>query len=113
MTIALDDFGTGYSSLNMLRTLPLDVVKIDRSFIAPLADTPASRNIAHRVIEIAQSLYLEVVAEGVETAEELKILQSMGCELAQGFVISEPLRVPELLEFLSQRASSAGDQKAL
>ena len=113
VTIALDDFGTGYSSLNMLRSLPLDVVKIDRSFVAPLVDAPAARNIAHRVIEIAQSLYLEVVAEGVETDEELRILQSMGCELAQGFVISKPLSVSDLVAFLSQRGAHDGDRHAL
>jgi len=111
VTIALDDFGEGYSSLNVLRSFPLDVVKMDRSFVAPLSDTPAARNIARRVIEIAQALYLEVVAEGVESPEELRILQSMGCELAQGFVIGRPLAVADLLEFLAQRSSHHNDQR--
>jgi diguanylate cyclase (GGDEF)-like protein len=111
VTIALDDFGEGYSSLNVLRSFPLDVVKMDRSFVAPLSDTPAARNIARRVIEIAQALYLEVVAEGVESPEELRILQSMGCELAQGFVIGRPLAIADLLEFLAQRSSHHNDQR--
>ena len=112
VTIALDDFGEGYSSLNVLRSFPLDVVKMDRSFIEPLSDTPAARNIVRRVIEIAQALYLEVVAEGVESPEELQILQSMGCELAQGFVIGRPLAVAPLLDYLQQRFTPPDGQRA-
>ena len=94
----------------MLRTLPLDVVKIDRSFVAPLVRDEAARVIAQRVIEIAQSLRLQVVAEGVETTEELRILQAMGCELAQGFAFSKPMSVAALLEFLNLR-SRGGERR--
>lgn len=88
--IALDDFGTGYSSLSYLRALPLDRVKIDRSFIADIHDFEA-RTIVQTIIELCNRLGLEVVAEGVETAENAQLLKEMGCTVLQGYYFSPPV----------------------
>lgn len=98
--VPLDDFGTGYSTLNSIRQLPIDEVKIGRELLAPL---PASRDdlaLLASLIAIVHTLGLKVVAEGVETEEQLGFLQRHGGDLAQGFLISRPLppaAVPELL----------------
>ncbi|MGG2093728.1 EAL domain-containing protein [Bacillus sp. S13(2024)] len=96
--IALDDFGTGYSSLYYLKRLPLDIVKIDRNFIQEFHHIQAQseRTIVKSVIDIAHSLNMKVVAEGVETVEQETLLQSMGCDYVQGFYYAKPLTVSEL-----------------
>nr|WP_269329049.1 bifunctional diguanylate cyclase/phosphodiesterase [Kineosporia babensis] len=92
VTIALDDFGTGYSSLTMLRDLPADVVKIDKSFIDKIADETSTDSVLARlVIETAHSLGMGVCAEGVETNEQAERLADMGCDTLQGWLISKPL----------------------
>ncbi|AGZ45089.1 Protein gmr [Actinoplanes friuliensis DSM 7358] len=92
--VAIDDFGTGYSSLAYLRDLPIDHIKIDRSFMpAPGVTDPASRNLVKAIIDLAAGLELSVIAEGVETAEQVTLLRELGCERAQGFYFSRP--VPE------------------
>ena len=87
----LDDFGTGYSSLSYLKRLPLDGLKIDRSFIRDLAADADSRAIAAAVVSLAQTLNLAIVAEGVETVEQLTILHAMRPMLIQGFLASRPV----------------------
>jgi diguanylate cyclase len=91
--IALDDFGTGYSSLAYLRTLPVDILKIDRSFTAPLTDIGhrQARAFTKAILELAGSLDLRTVVEGVETREQAILLQQMGCPLAQGYLFSPPV----------------------
>jgi diguanylate cyclase (GGDEF)-like protein len=86
----LDDFGTGYSSLSYLQNLPFDALKIDRSFIASLGDDK-SRSIVRAILDLANSLDLHVIAEGVETAEQSAMLDSMGCEFGQGYLFGRPL----------------------
>lgn len=106
--IQIDDFGTGYSSLSYLRELPIDTLKIDRSFISHLDESPADRAIVSAVLAMAGSLGLRVVAEGVETAAQLEVLSSQGCEVAQGFFFSRPLPADQcrtLLEELAIRPS--------
>jgi len=88
--IALDDFGTGYSSLAYLSNLPIDIVKIDRSFIIPIPDAIRSAMIVHTVIELAKNLQLQVVAEGVETEGQKSFLQSEGHVLLQGYLFPHP-----------------------
>lgn len=89
--IALDDFGTGYSSLKYLRTLPLDTVKIDKSFVDPLSTDSGSENIVHTIVEMAHQLGLKVVAEGVENVGQLAALISYKCDYIQGYYLGKPL----------------------
>lgn len=96
MQIALDDFGTGYSSLTHLRDFPIDIVKIDRSFVRVICSDPQSRLIVQAMIAMAQSLGIEVVAEGIETRNQLDLLAYMGCRYGQGFLWGEPQRCADL-----------------
>ncbi|NQD94803.1 EAL domain-containing protein, partial [Pseudomonas sp. CrR25] len=89
--IFIDDFGTGYSSLSYLRKLPVDYIKIDQSFISGLSDDKESAAIVKSIIELAHSLSIEVVAEGVESTEAMDMLSGWGCEEAQGYCISKPI----------------------
>jgi EAL domain-containing protein (putative c-di-GMP-specific phosphodiesterase class I) len=89
--VAIDDFGTGYSSLRYLAKLPVDRLKIDRSFIASMVEDPDSMTIVSTVISLAHALNLHVVAEGVETAEQAKVLKLLRCDEMQGFLFSKPL----------------------
>ncbi len=98
--LVLDDFGTGYSSLSYLKHLPLDTIKIDRSFVVELTGDDANLPIVHAVISLAHGLGIEVVAEGIETAEQLGWLRQLACDRGQGFYFARPLpaeRVTELL----------------
>jgi EAL domain-containing protein (putative c-di-GMP-specific phosphodiesterase class I) len=92
--IAVDDFGTGYSSLSYLRKFPIDALKIDQSFIRQISTTPDDTTIVTAVISMGRSLNLRVVAEGVETLEELSFLQAHLCDEAQGYYFSRPI-LPE------------------
>ncbi len=99
--IALDDFGTGFSSLNMLRELPLDVVKIDRSFITEIESSEQARILAQHLISIASTLGKEVVAEGVETEVQLKHLEEAHCHYVQGYLVSQAKTTEEFLHLLA------------
>jgi diguanylate cyclase len=92
--IAVDDFGTGYSSLSYLRKFPIDALKIDQSFIRQISTTPDDTTIVTAVISMGRSLKLRVVAEGVETVQELAFLQAHLCDEAQGYYFSRPI-LPE------------------
>jgi diguanylate cyclase (GGDEF)-like protein/PAS domain S-box-containing protein len=96
-SIAIDDFGTGYSSLSYLKKFPVGVLKIDRSFVKDLSDNMDDRAIAAAVVSMAGSLLLDVVAEGVETIEQVDILRDMGCDYIQGYYISKPM-APDAFE---------------
>jgi EAL domain-containing protein (putative c-di-GMP-specific phosphodiesterase class I) len=89
--VAVDDFGTGYSSLSYLTKLPLDTLKIDQSFVRQIGTTPNGINVLTAIIRIGESLNLKVVAEGVETVEELEFLQAQQCSDAQGYYFSRPV----------------------
>jgi len=93
VSIALDDFGTGYSSLSYLRLFPLDVLKIDQSFVRDMLDDAQAFNIVTTIIELAHSLGLQIVAEGIETLEQKDRLQELGCQIGQGYLLSKPLNI--------------------
>ena len=112
---AIDDFGTGYSSLKYLQNLPIDTLKIDQSFIRnldPSTDALSGNGaIVQAIVTLAQQLGLRVVAEGVETPEELEVLRRLGCDLVQGYLFSRPMSVEDCDQFLS--SSSSGAQQAM
>jgi diguanylate cyclase (GGDEF)-like protein/PAS domain S-box-containing protein len=100
--LALDDFGTGYSSLSYLRSLPFDVLKIDRSFVQRVGESSPDRAIVQSVVGLARTLGLRVTAEGVETAEQEAVLRAMGCEKGQGFHFGRPLPPDEAAEWIGR-----------
>jgi EAL domain-containing protein (putative c-di-GMP-specific phosphodiesterase class I) len=89
--LAIDDFGTGYSSLSYLHRFPLDTLKIDRSFISGICEGGEGMEIARTIMPLASNLRLDVVAEGVETIEQVALLKKLRCKFAQGFYFSRPL----------------------
>ncbi|MGC3873017.1 putative bifunctional diguanylate cyclase/phosphodiesterase [Halomonas sp. GXIMD04776] len=102
VTIAIDDFGTGYSSLTQLRCLPLDVLKIDKSFVMNLAQQREDATIVLSNITLAHDFGLEVVAEGVETPQQLDLLIKAGCDQAQGYLIARPMDMDQVLDWLAE-----------
>ena len=102
--LAVDDFGTGYSSLSYLQKLPVDTLKVDRSFIMDLDTNPKSRVIARAILALAHSLEKDVIAEGVETKKQLDFLRELGCEKVQGFYLSRPLAREAAEELLKAEA---------
>jgi predicted signal transduction protein with EAL and GGDEF domain len=101
--LALDDFGTGYSSLVYLKRFPVDIVKIDRGFVADLERDPASHVIVAAVVEMAHALGMTVVAEGVETTDQLQAVTAAGCDSCQGFYFARPMSADHLDTLLQQR----------
>ena len=113
ISVAVDDFGTGYSSLAYLRRFPVDIVKIDRSFIASMASSERSSALIHSLIQLGKSLGLDTVAEGIEEQQQLEQLRDEQCDTGQGFLYAKPLSSQELAAFLSThivnpRASGSG-----
>jgi diguanylate cyclase len=108
MKIAIDDFGTGYSSLSYLARLPLDTLKIDRSFVARMNDSPEHLSIVSTVISLAHALNLRVTAEGVETAEQQNLLRLLKCDEMQGYLFSKPLPAAEVAAKFGGPQSASG-----
>jgi EAL domain-containing protein (putative c-di-GMP-specific phosphodiesterase class I) len=111
--LVIDDFGTGYSSLSYLQRLPIDTLKVDRSFVSRIQTEPdGNRNIVEAIISLAHRLKMMVVAEGVETEEQFSILLEMNCQFGQGYLFSKPLSKPvidELIENIRQLAQHSPD----
>ena len=105
--LSIDDFGTGYSSLAYLKRLPVDEIKIDRSFVNDMKRDSNDAVIVRSTIDLAHNMSLRVVAEGVENPETLRLLNSLGCDIVQGFFVSQPLTYENLLQWLGSTAWSA------
>lgn len=102
--VSIDDFGTGYSSLSYLRELPIDKIKIDRSFINEVASNDSDLTIVKSMVELSHGLGKRVLAEGVETEEQLNVLRHLGCDAVQGYFISKPLPEKNLLEYFKPKS---------
>ena len=100
--VAIDDFGTGHSSLSYLAKLPVDTLKIDRSFIITMLEDPGSMTLVQTIISLAHSLKLAAVAEGVESEEQARMLRLLRCDQMQGYLVSKPLPVTEMTALLAR-----------
>lgn len=113
LKLSIDDFGTGYSSLAYLKRLPVDELKIDRSFVMNMETDLQDAKIVHSTVELAHNLGLSVVAEGVEAAKHWKLLAKLGCDEAQGYFIAKPMPAPDFMPWLSQWHAPDTDQEEL
>jgi len=107
--LSLDDFGTGYSSLSLLRRLPVDTLKVDRSFVTAMTTDASGVKMVEAILQLARLFDLKVVAEGIEHEEEERLLKERGCEFGQGWRYGKPLAIDACLELL--RAQDVGASK--
>lgn len=101
--MSLDDFGTGYSSLSYLHRLPVNFLKIDRSFVTRMTESGENREIVHTIVRLAQNLKMSVIAEGIETMDQLTELSEMGCDFGQGYLFSPPIDAENARQFILQK----------
>ncbi len=104
--VSMDDFGTGYSSLNMLRNLPIDVLKLDRGFIKDTIQDTKGQIVTKSIIEMANKLNMVTVAEGIETEEQAEFLRSIGCKIAQGFLYGKPVDINSFMELFMSKSEN-------
>jgi EAL domain-containing protein (putative c-di-GMP-specific phosphodiesterase class I) len=111
--LAIDDFGTGHSSLAYLKQFPVHEVKVDRAFIQGVAESPVDSAIVRAVIDLANAMGIAAVAEGVETGSQVAGLKMIGCEVAQGFYFSPPLRAEDFDQLLSRHFARSAELPGL
>ena len=111
--LAVDDFGIGYSSLNYIRRFPVDILKVDKSFIDGVADTGEEAALTAAIIELAGILRLRPVAEGIERADQVEKLLALSCELGQGFYFAKPMPIEGIDELLHARQVLAAREREL
>jgi len=102
ISFAIDDFGTGYSSFSYLKTLPVNTLKIDRTFIKDIPDDEVDMEITAAIVAVAHNLKLKVIAEGIETLEQQAFLMQLGCDLGQGYLYSKPVAEDEFLALIAE-----------
>jgi EAL domain-containing protein (putative c-di-GMP-specific phosphodiesterase class I) len=102
VAFAIDDFGTGYSSLSYLKRFPIDILKVDKSFVDDVGESPEGSVLAEAIVQLGNTLHLQTVGEGIEQAQQAAGLRSLGCQFGQGFYFAEPLRVEQVDELLSR-----------
>ena len=113
LRLAIDDFGTGYSSLSAVHKFPINAIKIDRSFVHDAATASDDATIVAAIIEMGRKLNIDVVAEGVESGQQLRILKKLGCNFVQGLLFGEPMPAEELMELLADQQQGGSTYKAL
>ena len=101
--LAIDDFGTGYSSLSYLRRFPVDILKIDRSFVSGVGDGSQDSVLTEAIVMLARTLQLKVVAEGIEQPAQLAFLRELGCDLGQGYYFARPLPVDQMQGYMDEQ----------
>ena len=111
--LAIDDFGTGYSSLSALQQFPISTLKIDKSFVRDIAISSDDATIVQTIIHMGQNLKMDVVAEGVESEDQLNLLQQMDCTYVQGLLFGDPMSSDNYLELLLHRAEGSDRHRAL
>jgi diguanylate cyclase (GGDEF)-like protein/PAS domain S-box-containing protein len=109
--LSIDDFGTGYSSLSYLHRFPIDTLKVDRSFVMRMADNNENSEIVRTILMLAQNLGMDVVAEGVETREQLALLRKLGCEYGQGYLFSKPVGADGAVKIVAETRASVGQKE--
>jgi EAL domain-containing protein (putative c-di-GMP-specific phosphodiesterase class I) len=107
--VSIDDFGTGYSSMSYLRRFPIDKIKIDRGFISEAMSRPDDASIVRAIVSLAHNLRLKVVAEGVESNEQLDFLKTLGCEQYQGYHYSPALPAPQFQALVRSKRDAAAE----
>jgi EAL domain-containing protein (putative c-di-GMP-specific phosphodiesterase class I) len=105
--LAIDDFGAGYSSLGRLQAMPVDILKIDRSFLDQLPGSASAAAVVGTIVQLASALGMDAVAEGVETPEQRALLEERGCRLAQGYLFGRPVPAADLTALLAARSPAA------
>lgn len=108
---AMDDFGTGYSSLNVLQILPLDILKLDKGFLACEGEDRRRQIVVKSVLQMAKQLDMLTIVEGVENEEQLHLLQKVGCDYLQGFLVSPPLSEDEYRSFVKEEEFHGGESE--
>ncbi len=111
--LAIDDFGTGYSSLSALQQFPISTLKIDQSFVRDVAYNDSDATIVSTIVQMGQNLNMDVVAEGVETEDQLALLQNLGCTYAQGLLFGDPMSCDNYLELLLAQSEGTDEYRAL
>jgi EAL domain-containing protein (putative c-di-GMP-specific phosphodiesterase class I) len=106
--IAIDDFGTGYSSMAYLRQLPIDILKIDRSFVSDMMESSEGQALVHTLVQLGKALGIVTLAEGIEDEIQLIHLRTEDCDVGQGFYYSRPLEVQGAERFMTERAGAVG-----
>lgn len=112
VTLLMDDFGTGYSSLSYLHSFPIDVLKIDRSFVGRMTEGEQAMQIVRTIVELARVLGMDVVAEGIETVEQYRLLRKLGCRYGQGYLFAKPMPAAETTELLRHAGRTVPDPEA-